>query len=852
MADHLDAAKRSRAGRRPSAVWDFFSPMRSESNTLHAQCVFCSRRCAGVASRMTRHIVSKCPAATPEAIHALSDGTGSSSKKRRTADRASVVSSVVPAALVPPQEPLRASDTSATHVTTPPPASPAAEELTEDEDDAGAGDREPEPEAHGAEQPLAVAASASALSELQAAIAHQKLVLACVLNDIPLRFVEDEALVDALLALRPDFPRLTAEAAQTQVLDELCRAADHRVADALVHAEHFAVLHRQQRSSGLWLGRDGFREPLLLAETPRSSGDIDNSSSKGTTETMSDAEPLLLEALAVLSAQLSRLPTTAVLSVCTDDTELSQRLRALQRDEQGTATTNGALEMPLVADDMETSEHAAVDPRLRAALVGTCLLRQTLLLQTQLLALVPAIVTVLQDATTLVCAVVNEPRASTSLRSTLLGLVESDSDNGRGSGNGRGSAGWSLPTQVVRCLVALEDDVRSEWTRTPTLSLPAPRPAFWDDLRRVDALLAPFSWACALSESDAGDVTSAQFLLLWLWLLSLAHAPSLSLSSSATVCFSTEQRAALTAATVAAIRVHAADHQLASLLLDSRVHGAGLSATGKRKAKALVVHVAVRVFPAAGFHAVGSEARTSLLAQLGSYADKTAQFADDVAWEMSAGQPAASFWKDYAEDARELADVARAAVQFVPHVQSASAMAAARTGAGDSDSVSAHGADDREAFRVRQIKQLYQKTAGGPRASASADAAVARYARLLLPIERDVVTAATRSSWDALASERDSATTGTTAAHILLAMTQQIAFLRSADGRVVTESERSPREDGRVSGENDASAATGATTLSAVDESWFAFRSASDRREIERALERFAPPAMSTRRSSRQ
>ncbi|TYZ57529.1 hypothetical protein PybrP1_011738, partial [[Pythium] brassicae (nom. inval.)] len=573
-------------------------------------------------------------------------------------------------------------------------------------------------------------------------------------------------------------------------------------------------------ASSLWLGLDGFREPLLLAETPRGG-----------------AEPQPLAALAVLGAQLARLPATAVLSVCTDDAELSQQLRTLQRDERG---ASDAPEPPI--GDTEAGEREALDPRLRAALVGTCLLRQTRLLLKRLLELAPAVVAVLQEATTLVCAVVNAPRGSAGLRAALLGLAEVGTNSNDGDSAGNGSARWSLPMRLVRGLVALEDDVRALWPQELS-----PRSAFWADLRQVDALLAPFSWAFALSESEAGDVTSAQFLLLWLWLLALVHAPPPSSSSATTLSFSAEQRAALTAATVAAIRAHVDDHQLASLLLDPRVHGAGLSATGRRKAKALVVQVAVRAFPAAGFHVVGSGPRAALLAQLGSYAEKAAQFADEVAWEMSAGQPAAAFWKDYAEDARELADVARAAVRFVPHVQSAGG-----GGVGTGGSLAAPEPGDREAFQVRQIKQLYQKTAGGPRASASAEAAVARYAALLLPVRRDSV--ATSCGAVRVPGGGDGAAT---AAHLLLAMTQQIEFMRSAGGSSVdgSASSSSTVQDA-AAGERGEATPPGnikRPALLAADESWFAFGGESERREIERALQRFASPAAAlARRSSRK
>lgn len=833
-------AKRARTGRRPGRVWDFFAARRSENSTVQAQCVFCGRTCAGVAARMLRHVVSKCPSATPEAIEALSKETATTTKKRR------VVSGDA-------KRPAPTAERNG-----------AAAYEHADNGDGDAGDdvalaeepsRPPAPPlllaeetSHPQAPPLLLAEETAVerpLSELQAAIAHQKLVLACVLNDVPLRFVEDDALADALLALRPDFPRLTLEAAQTVVLDELCRAAAHGADEALPHLEHFAVVHQRQggdSGSNLWIGLDGHRDPLLLAET--SSKSSSKKPSDGRSSAQIDAELQMVEAATVLGAPLARLPATATLSFCTEDTQLHQRLREWQHEDHAEPSPTPHD----LSEAQSPQENAQPDPRLKSALLGTCLLRQTMLLQKRLLELAPSIVSVLQEVTTAVCAILNHPRAAANLRIALVDLVDApDGDVAR----------WSLPARMVRRLVSLEDKVRKFWAREQLIegedASDAPpakgnslqvlkQPSFWEDLHQVDALLAPFSWAFALSESTAGDVTSAQYVLLWLWLLALVHTPV----SSSSVNLSADQRAALTAYTVASIRAHVDDHQFASILLDPRVHGAGLSATGKRKVKGLVVQTAARVFPSAGYHVGGSAARAALLANLGHYAEKTAQFADEIAWEMSAGKPAEVFWKDYTEDARELAKVARATLRFVPQVQSAAAVSA-----WTNNDVTAPGSQQQEeeantrvAFRIRQIKQLYQKSAGGARDGSTAEASVTRHASILLPIHKNAYALRKIGGAKFQGGRAELEVTEKVAAsHLLLAVTQQLARMQSVTGASV-ESTSSSAQDSASEASDGATSPLKKSEI-AVDESWFAFRGEGERREIEAAIKNFTSPSAS-------
>lgn len=751
------SGRKSRAGRRPSPVWDFFTVIRTEHNTVHAQCKFCERRCAGVAARMVQHVVSKCPAATQDAVDALSGeaamlAAAAATKKRKTGEHASSGSGVKTKSAQPQQ---------LQHQSVADDVGPVA---------AASISLAPVP-----------ATAVECAAEQQVAIAHQKLVLACVLNDIPLRFVEDETLMDAFSALRRDFPRLTEHVAQNVVLEDLHREMVKSVDESLRHLEHFAIVHRRSpgvlvpgdetqvaRRADVWFGVDGKNEPLLLAQL---NSDSENPTTTSPQERLASAE-------ALLAAQCARLSASATVGFCTDDPELFSHLRMRQH-------------APPPVDDQE--EPLAADsepPRLKSLLLGTCLLQQTLLLHTQLLELVPSVATLLQEATALVYTLTSHPRLSSSLRAALLDLTQASAAAASATSD---QAKCDMFVRLVKRLVALESELRAFLVRegattaaTKSESVedsnanasPPHRDAFWDELRQVDALLAPVSWAMSLSESDvtlAGNVTSAQFVLLWLWLLSIVHTSAL---------ISANQRAAFTTHVVTSIRKHVDDHQLACMLLDPRVHGAGLSATGKRKVKALVVQVAERVFPDAGFQVSGTSARTQLLAHLGHYSEKTSQFADDIAWEMSAGKPAELFWKDYVEDARELAKVARAVIKFVPHVVS-SAVASTLPGSTSSSSQQ-NAAPQEQSFRIRQIKQLYER-------QAAAGAA-------------------------AKGPERDHTAT--------LEVTAALEGAASAKSQRAAEAVVAPLEN--------------AFELP-VEDSWFAFRGAGERKEIEAAVKRCVP-----------
>ena len=75
-----------RSGRKPTAVWEYFTAIRTDSNKLHGKCNFCGYRCAGVASRMAHHLLSKCATAPKDlALPVVVDPAEREPKKRKAA-----------------------------------------------------------------------------------------------------------------------------------------------------------------------------------------------------------------------------------------------------------------------------------------------------------------------------------------------------------------------------------------------------------------------------------------------------------------------------------------------------------------------------------------------------------------------------------------------------------------------------------------------------------------------------------------------------------------------------------------------------------------------------------------------
>lgn len=609
---------------------------------------------------------------------------------------------------------------------------------------------------------------------------HQKLVLACVLNDVPATFVEDDALMEAFTLARPGLPRLSAEQAKTTVLQELADAASKKMEEELERCQVLTLVHRHfkkqdEAATGAplkwcnrWVGVDEQRRVVPLKETLRKVEPSTLSSDEDCCRYCSPREEF---DVVVSSLRLSMAPE-AVFCLCCECPLMYRQLRLEQQQ---------ALSTP--AQDPDSV--SAIATKLKTQmLLSACLLRQSLVLRKELLNTFPALVDLLNKTIFLAHSI----SKITPLRPQVETLLK--------------SSNWGAVPRLVKRMVFLEKDVRRYQAK---VSVPSDEvSSFWNKLRLVDKLLTPFNWMLALSE--AKGTTSAQYVVLWLWLLSI-------IESATSQLLPKQDKEAFTATVMALIEHHIDSHELVCMLLDPRIAGAGLSISGKRRVKSLVVQIAERIFPSEGFSS--GAARTQLLTQLGDYTEKSGGFEDVVAWEMSAGRPPKLFWNDFVEDAPYLARVARAVISVSPCAQTA-------TQALDPSPPTEEFAWE-QSFAVQQLKFQAQKlppqTAGG----------VQQYQLLLFP----PAPLQGGMSDGTLSSEVDKALRVNTPRWSASLETEVEAYVTRQLSSML-----------KVGGDHEIDllpATTAATMTKGVGLSWFAFQSPSDRKALEQAVRNFLP-----------
>ncbi|CAI5744113.1 unnamed protein product [Peronospora destructor] len=656
--------KRHRAGRRPSSVWAFFTEIRRADNKVYARCNFCPKRLAAVASRMRQHVLSKCSNAPTDITRLLDEAFATSAtvqsvvpnsvdsatdfgatavidsdtmeiprdsdrivdavpsssvvKRRKNEMKSDAIQQVHPSDDEDKEGSLGLSEENTTMF------KDKAEEIVAGKETNVANDRRhDEPEDNGEDAVGRV---------------YQKLVLACVLNDIPATFVEDEALMEAFALARPGLPRLSAEEAQTTVFQELADEVTKKMEQHVASCEVLTLVHRHVKKSHTgndtgtsskwcdrWVGVDEHRKVFPLKETYREV--------KPLSSCMTDANccryctPREAFDTVVSTYRLSLAPE-AVFCLCCDCPQVYQQMRLEQE-----------LALSTSIQDADTVSELAAKSKTQM-LLSTCLVRLSFMLRKELLNTFPAVINLLNKAIFLAHSV----SKITPLRPQLESLLESSS--------------WDAVPRLVKRMVYLESDIRRYQAK---VSVPAEEVAsFWNKLRVANTLLTPFNWMLALSE--AKEATSAQYIVLWLWLLAIVESTTSSLLP--------EQEKECFVSTAMSLIGHRIDsHELVCMFLDPRVAGAGLSISGKRRVKSMVVQVAERVFPSEGFGT--GAARSQLLNQLSDYAEKAGSFADIVAWEMSAGRPPKLFWNDFVEDAPHLARVAHAVISVTPYAQTA-------------------------------------------------------------------------------------------------------------------------------------------------------------------------------------
>ncbi|KAG1690017.1 hypothetical protein DVH05_001734, partial [Phytophthora capsici] len=404
--------KRQRAGRRPSPVWTFFTAIRTSDNKVHARCNFCAKRCAGVAARMRSHVLNKCEN-SPTDIERLLDEAIANNATVRTAVPDTAVSTVAsPTSVIEPNTatipdaaviqpdavdidsdlsppPKRLKQTQVQHAEAP--VEMENKPVSTQEVDMNSNSEEPEADIGKDDDVTMTRVSDQQVthnkySEEDVARVHQKLVLACVLNDVPAAFVEDEALVEAFNLARPGLPRLSAEQAKTSVLQHLADEAVKEMEQSLATCEVFTLVHRHfsSRGSGLlatwcnqWIGVSEHRNVLPLKEVYRE------------VQTPTSSESCCRYCVpreqfdAIVAKYRRSVAPEAVFNLCCECPRLYQQLRLEQQ--QVLSTT--------LHDTNTTSTKMKTQ-----VLLSTCLLRQSLILRKELLSAFPTVVDLISQA----------------------------------------------------------------------------------------------------------------------------------------------------------------------------------------------------------------------------------------------------------------------------------------------------------------------------------------------------------------------------------------------------------------------------------------------------------------------
>ncbi|KDO22577.1 hypothetical protein SPRG_12557 [Saprolegnia parasitica CBS 223.65] len=165
-------------------------------------------------------------------------------------------------------------------------------------------------------------------------------------------------------------------------------------------------------------------------------------------------------------------------------------------------------------------------------------------------------------------------------------------------------------------------------------------------LRLGDTLLAPHVVLSALSAMPG--VSSGMVAATWAWSLgAVVHAVGLA----------DDVKAAYTSAIENELVTFGEQHWMAAMVLDPRVHGAGLSPKGRRAAEAAIVELASSRYP--------TLEPAKLLAGLHAYTTKTGDFGAALHWEAFYVRSPRVFWGRFSDYA-ELCAVASLVCSYTP------------------------------------------------------------------------------------------------------------------------------------------------------------------------------------------
>lgn len=454
-------------------------------------------------------------------------------------------------------------------------------------------------------------------------VVEEKLTAAMIATSAPWSLLDDVNFREAMGTLHPiseNFP-LTATRARNEVLDHLSQKYDRDCQDILATSNTITLsinntdVGTDGTKNATYVAVDEWRRAFVVAQSSNPS-----------------ASPYVAEVLSVLST-LPSSSSEAKIFLCTPTSGTYARARVeLQRD--------------------ASESHKPI------TLMGVCMTQQTVLLLHELLQCSMSLEEALDNAALIADAL----HALPSLRDRVLQGIYADNDNADAANAfaQASAANWRSVAMSVKQATRLEKFLRvavAQESKDSSSSVPLLRPLVdmsnsdmtWNTLRNAAQLLLPLNYIFALSELQ--PTTSGQLLALWIWLFGAATRSPLLDGNSHPLATSFMQR----------LECYVEEHFIACMVLDPRVHGAGLSVSGLRRARGVTVRVASVLIP--NFN------ESNFIRSYNDYAKQQGDFGEPGVWNVANTSSPMEFWGDYEGDPvhNQLAIVAKTVCSYVPH-----------------------------------------------------------------------------------------------------------------------------------------------------------------------------------------
>ncbi|TDH70343.1 hypothetical protein CCR75_003964 [Bremia lactucae] len=453
---------------------------------------------------------------------------------------------------------------------------------------------------------------------------EEKLTIAFVAAKAPWSLFDNVNFREALEMLDPTSSNslLTAAHARTEVLTRLSQLSDHKCKETFATSTATTLVINTTE-----IGSNGAKQKIYLAVND----------CRRVFVLASGRNPLLSIDTAEVVSIMSTLPASALnahIFLCTP-----------------TSSDYGALRQELLDNG---------NPSLQVlSFMGACMTQQTALLLQDFVSCNELLLEALNNAILIADAL----KAMPSLRDRVLQSVVSDIDSKKNDASffmEISVTSWrsiALAMHQATCLEpylrsAISQEKEDVFMELPKMSLVVNKSVtdgYWHLLRHTAQLLVPLNYIAVLTEVQ--NTTSGQLLALWIWLFGIAtHSPLFQ-----------EKADALATTFFQRLGCYVEEHFIACLILDPRVHGAGLSESGLHRAQGIAVRLATSLMP--------EVEEGSFVRSLNEYMKKQGGFADPSVWTATKTSSPIDFWGDLegTQEHNQLAKVAKIVCSYMPH-----------------------------------------------------------------------------------------------------------------------------------------------------------------------------------------